>query len=223
MDKKLTYERLIARIPEVFELAKAEGWDVLAEPVIEAPASAEEVVSVEKELNVELPEDYKFLFTQCSRHVEFSYQFDRELPDEFSELFRGEIRWSLDTFIDQYVDYNGWVEAWLGSGFDESEELERERSIVENKVPFMRVPNGDLIVIGYSPSEVVYLSHEYDNFHGKRLGNSLFEFLDYHTRVAFTGDEDWQFEPFLRFDGNRVFYDEERIGRWQEILGVART
>ena len=223
MDKKSTCERLIARTLQVFELAKANGWDVSAEPVVEASASVEEVASVEEELKIILPEDYKFLFTECSRHVEFRYQFDKELPYEFRQLFSGEISWNLDNFIDQYLDYKDWVEAWLGAGFEEGEEMERERSIVENKVPLMHVPNGDLIVVGYSPSEVVYFSHEYDDFHGKRLGNSLFEFLDYYTRVAFTGNEDWQYEPFLRLDGEKVFYDEASIRRWQVILGVART
>lgn len=222
MNKKPTYERLVARISEIFEVARTEGWKILAEPIIKPPASVHEVASIEEELKIKLPQDYRFLFTECSRHLEFSYQFDTELPYEFGELFSGEINWNLDRFIDQYLDYQGWVEAWLDSDFDDAE-LERERSIVEDKVPFMNVANGDMIVIGYSPSEVVYFSHEYDDFHGKRLGNSLFEFLDYYLRVGFTGNEDWQFEPFLGFNGEHVFYDEEQIRQWQDLLGISHA
>lgn len=82
----------------------------------------------------------------------------------------------------------------------------------------MDVPNGDIIVIGNNPSEIIYFSHEGDTMHGKILGDNLWDFLDFYSRIGFAGSEDWQLEPFFDFDKNIMVTQGDKVERYGQLL-----
>jgi len=54
--------------------------------------------------------------------------------------------------------------------------------------------------------------------HEKKLGNNLWSFLDFHSRVGFVGSEDWQFEPFFNFEKDKMITSGEKIERFIQLL-----
>jgi hypothetical protein len=99
--------------------------------------------------------------------------------------------------------------------------IEITNSTGVNKTPLMRVPNGDFIVIDNDTNEVFYLDHEGDVMHGKRLGKTLFEFMDKWTQVGLIGSEGWQFEALYNFDENDIMeMDNVKVQKWKEWVGL---
>lgn len=82
----------------------------------------------------------------------------------------------------------------------------------------MDVPNGDIIAVGNNPSEVIYFSHEGDTMHGKILGNNLWNFLEFYSRVGFAGSEDWQLEPFFDFEKNIMMTNSDKVDPYAKLL-----
>ncbi|MGV3586018.1 MAG: SMI1/KNR4 family protein [Adhaeribacter sp.] len=215
MHQNKVFQQVLNKIEWIKGIAERKGWDIIQDLIYKEPASIDEVNIIEKEIGIQLPKDYKQLFTECSRNFEFRYQFDEETPEEFKGIFSGEIYWNLDRFKEQYNDnYVYWAKDWLDTSNPDKEALEQEAKILNNKVPLMEVPNGDLIVIGYNPSEVIYFSHEGDDMHGKVLGESLWSFLEFHSRVGFIGSEDWQFEPFFDYEQNKMITIGPKVERF---------
>ncbi|WP_207432584.1 SMI1/KNR4 family protein [Sabulibacter ruber] len=215
MHQNKIFQQILDKVEWIKGIIDRKGWDIHQELIYKEPASIDEVSSIEKELGIELPKDYKQLFTECSRNFEFRYQFDEEEPDEFRGIFSGEIYWNLDRLKEQYIEnYVHWAKTWLGTSDLDEETLKLEADILNNKVPLMEVPNGDLIVVGYNPSEVVYFSHEGDDMHGKVLGENLWSFLEFHSRVGFIGSEDWQFEPFFDYKQNKMITTGPKVERF---------
>ena len=218
MDHSQVYRSVNERLKWIQAIIKRRKWDIIQELKIEAPATIDEVEKIEDELDIKLPADLKILFTEFSKNVEFAYQLDKEADEPFNEIFSGEIYWNLNRFKEQYENYLEWVDSWLDPSILDETELEQEKKIVTNKVPLLEVPNGDLIVVGYNPSEVVYLSHDGDDMHGKILGDSLFEFLEFHSRIGFVGSESWQFEPFYDLEKEKMIMTGEAVNEWVKWL-----
>lgn len=218
MEQSQIFQNIKIRLQWIQTIIKRRGWDVIQELIIEGPATTAEVEKVEIELGIKLPEDLKALFTQFSKHVEFSYQFKEEAEAPFNQIFSGEIYWNHNRIKEQYENYLEWVESWLDPAILDEDEMKQEEKIVKNKIPLLEVPNGDLIVVGYNPSEVVYLSHEGDEMHGKILSDSLFKFLEFHARIGFVGSEDWQFGPFYNFESDKMITSGKTIDDWVEWL-----
>lgn len=214
------YQQIKHKIKWITEIAKRRKWDVIQELVIERPATKSEIEEVEKEIGFRLPSDYKRLLFEFSRRVAFSYQFEEQVSEEFIEIFSVELSWDIDQIKEQYDDYLGWVEAWLDpeNAVDSDEEfLKNQEVIVKNKMPFMEVANGDLIVIG--EPEVIYFDHEGDTMHGKRLGKNLFDFLDRWSQIGFIGSEGWQIEQLYDFEKNEIMpLNNPKVQRWLDWL-----
>ncbi|WP_242916466.1 SMI1/KNR4 family protein [Pontibacter liquoris] len=215
MNQNKVFQQVLDQIDWIRSIIIRRGWDINQDLIYREPASVDEVKAIEEKIGIQLPKDYKQLLTECSRNFEFRYQFDEELPEEFKGIFSGEIYWNLDRFIEQYNEnYVFWEKDWLDISNSDKVALEQEAEILRNKVPLMEVPNGDLIVVGYNSSEVVYFSHEGDEMHGKVLGDSLWSFLEFHSRVGFIGSEDWQFEPFFDYEQNKMITTGPKVERF---------
>lgn len=101
---------------------------------------------------------------------------------------------------------------------NDEESIAITEQIWHDKLAIINVPNGDVIAIGNNPSEVVYFSHEGDDMHGKILGESLWSFLDFYSRIGFAGSEDWQLEPFFDFERNKMVMHGDKVDRYAELL-----
>lgn len=198
------FQQVLSQISRIRTICSQKDWNLKQDLIIDRAATIEEVNKIENQLGFKLPPDYKELFLTFAKRLDFSYQFDKRHPDEFNGIFSGEISWDLDALPEMHEQYLLWVEASLMPEYNDPEAIEITRQNWMQKVPLLSVPNGDLILIGDAPSEVMYFSHEGDKMHGKILGSSLFEFLEFHSRVGFIGSEDWQFEPFFNYQENKM-------------------
>jgi len=217
MTNQEVFIKVLDKIQQLVVIAHRKNWAITREPLIGNPARIEEIENVEKQIDRIIPGDLKELFL-LSRHVEFSYQFDETLSEEFRQNFGGEIYWNLDTLAQQYADFQLWIEALLDPKYNDLDTIETGKKLWQNKLPIVNVPNGDIIAIGSNPSEVIYFSHEGDSMHGKIIGNSLWSFLDFYSRIGFTGSEDWQLEPFFDFEMNKMITEGEKVEKYWQLL-----
>jgi hypothetical protein len=217
MTDEQVYKQVLNKIDWLLDIAKRKNWSITTSPFVDRPATIDEIISVEKQIGKTIPNDLKRLF-QLSRRVEFSYQFDETLSDEFRQNFSGDISWNLNALANQYSNFKESVKTLLNPTFNDPETIAITEPIWRDKLPIMDVANGDIIVVGNNPSEVVYFSHEGDSMHGKILGNNLWNFLDFYSRIGFAGSEDWQLEPFFDFDNNIMVTHSEKINRYVALL-----
>ena len=217
MKPEETYQQLMTRIQELIIICKRKKWSITQKPIVKRPASDRLINKIKNQIGQTIPEDLKTLF-RMSRQVEFGYQFDETLSEEFRQNFSGEISWSLKELPNRIKEFKQWIDAFLDPEFNDVSEIEKCREEWENMIPLMWVPNGDVIAVNLDPSEVVYFSHEGDDMHGKVLGKSLWEFLDFYSRVGFAGSEDWQLEPFFDFNKNEMITQGEKVERFIKLL-----
>jgi cell wall assembly regulator SMI1 len=201
MTHQETYEQILGRIDWISKIAIRKNWIITRPLFIDRPATMDEIQVVESHIGQTIPSDLKELFS-FARHLCFSYKFDETLSQEFRQNFSGEIYWNLNTLSEQYNYFKEWVKASLDPDFNDTDSIEITEKLWQNKLPLIDVPNGDVIVVGNSPSEVIYFSHEGDTMHGKMLGENLWQFLDFYSRIGFAGSEDWQLEPFFDYNKN---------------------
>jgi len=216
MTEEQTYKQVLNKIDWMLEISKRKNWSI-TKPFVDQPATIEEINAVEKQIGKTIPPDFKKLFL-LSRHVEFGYQFDKPLSEEFRENFSGEIYWNLNTLVEQYAHFQNWVEASLDPEYNDPEAIALAEKTWFDKLPIMDVPNGDTIVVGNSPSEVIYFSHEGDEMHCKILGENLWTFLDFYSRIGFAGSEGWQLEPFFDYDKDAMITHGSKVDRYIELL-----
>lgn len=217
MTEEQTYKQVLEKIEWLQDIAKRKRWTITLKPFIERPATIDEIDSVEKQIGKTIPEDLKKLFL-FSKHVEFSYQFDETLSEEFRQNFSGDIYWNLDSLSDQYSNFQEWIKASVDPKYNDREAIEITEKLWQDKLPLMDVPNGDIIAIGNNPSEIIYFSHEGNTMHGKILGDTLWNFLDFYSRVGFAGSEDWQLEPFFNFEKNVIITKGDKVERFIQLL-----
>lgn len=217
MTEEQTYKQVLEKIDWLQDIAKRKGWSIRLQPLVERPATTDEINSVENQIGKTIPEDLKKLFL-FSKHVEFSYQFDETLSEEFRQNFSGGIYWNLDSLVGQYTNFQEWVKASIDPEFNDREAIGITEKLWQDKLPLMDVPNGDIIAIGNNPSEIIYFSHEEDTMHGRILGNTLWNFLDFYSRIGFAGSEGWQLEPFFDFDQNVMITHGDKVDRYIQLL-----
>jgi len=211
------YKQVLNRIDWLLEIATRKNWQITLKPFIDRPATISEINAVEEQIGKTIPDDLKKLF-HFSRHLEFSYQFDETLSEEFKQNFSGDIYWNLNSLAEQYANFQEWVKASIDPKYNDLEAILITEKLWQDKFPIMDVPNGDIITVGINPSEVLYFSHEGDNMHGKILGDNLWSFLDFYSRIGFAGSEDWQLEPFFDFDKNIMVTHGNKVDRYAQLL-----
>jgi len=213
MKEEEVFKFILSQISFLKKTIEKRKWDLTQDLILDRPATNEEIADVEKELGIKIPTDYKNLF-KLSKHIEFRYQFDEEMPPEFRSNFSGELYWNLDELVAQTKYLNNWITASLDPSYNDEASIENTRLIFNNKLPLLKVPNGDVIVIGNNPSEIVYFSHEGDSMHGKILGENLWNFLEFYSRIGFDGSEDWQLEPFYNYKADRMITEGPIVDKY---------
>ena len=207
------FEGLILKVDWIKGIIKKRDWDLIQDLIVGPPATEKEIRRVENETGIKLPLDFRNLF-KLSRRLQFAYQMNEQPPDEYDEIFSGKISWNLDRMWELNKYYKGWVEASLDPKYNDADAIAVLEKLHRSKIPLAEVANGDIIVVGNNPSEVVYLSHEGDEMHGKVLAKNLWDFLEFQSRVGFVGNEDWQFKPFYDFEKDVMVTEGEIVDRY---------
>jgi len=197
---------------------ESKGWDVY-NLQIEKPAPSGWINRIEQETNQRYPDDFKEVVNRFSSAVRLNWHMNEEKVDEFDEIFCGAgygYLWDCELLIEIYENYQRWLrDCWTDPNDDYG-------GIYYDKVPFISVPNGDLIAfrkeILNGESEVIYLSHDDGELHGKRLAKNFIEFITKWANIGFVGTEEWQLSPFYDFDKEELSSNSESVLLWKSIL-----
>lgn len=153
-------------------------------------ASAQEIIEKEREVGYLLPPSYKAVLQGLGKSLSFSYSFsdDTIIPDEFKEIFSGEIDWNLDYL--QSLD--SLADDLMEDGADYGKNL-------RGKLEFSHSKNGDIyafdMTVEGDEKPVIYWEHEEDKV--TYLADSFIDYLIRITELKCTGSEIWQFEEFV--------------------------
>lgn len=197
---------------------ESKGWDI-HKLQIEKPATIEWINRIEKTTNQTFPDDFKTVLTQFSSAVRINWHMNDDNVQEFNNIFCGAgygYVWDAELLIDIYEDYQGWLQdCWTDPN-------DAYGGIYYDKVPFIAVPNGDLIAFNKEiidgKSEVIYLSHDDGELHGKRLAKNFVEFIDKWSNIGLAGTEEWQMSPFYDYEKEELSSDNEQVRLWKLIL-----
>ncbi|RRD95218.1 SMI1/KNR4 family protein [Clostridiales bacterium COT073_COT-073] len=216
-------ERMIARLQWYQQRVKELGG-YTRELRIKEPATEAEVVEIEKQLGYSIPEDFRKILLEVSSHLEFFWSiYDEEkvilpLPDELSEIFRGDLHFGLDIIPVLEESRKDWIKICYS---DYENPYDR---LFYNKLAFYEVGNGDLIAIDLekeSYGDIVYLSHDGDEMHGYVLAHSFTELLEEWTKLGCVGGECWQFEAFTNRHETPIDSTCANAKLWLKTIGKA--
>src|SRR5262245_61054047 len=78
---------------------------------ISEPALENDIRSVERDIGMDLPDDFRRVLLEFSSAVDFSWFLPDELvrPEEFREIFSGGCSWNLARLVDIEDLRQGWV------------------------------------------------------------------------------------------------------------------
>jgi cell wall assembly regulator SMI1 len=144
--------------------------------VFKPPATEQEVLALEHDLGVLLPQDLCRTLLMISHHVEFRWFAPDAVrfPAPFACNFSGDLHLSLELLRQFERDRLSWIE---------TDFLDKDNAynvVWHDKLAFREVGNGDYITIDLSPQRagaVCYLSHDDGEGHGRILAPSVSAFL----------------------------------------------
>lgn len=207
-----------------------ENWKLFAEAInklggevqafsFEEPATEDEVAILEDKLCLTLPTKLKEVLCCFSRKVEFRWftPNDFKLQGELSQIFSGDMHWSLDWIAQFNEDKNSWRDEVFPNKEDPYD------LVWHDKLAFNEVGNGDYLAIDLSQPDcepVVYLSHDDGEGHGVELAKDFKEFVLLSSRLGCVGAEDWQWLPFIDKESPFLNPDCENAKQFREALSV---
>ena len=207
------------KIQKFREKAQKKKWDV--GPLSMAPPiEINNFYELENQHKIQYPDDFKEVLTSFCSELQFIWFKDEssKLPSTLSEIFSGGgdgIPWSfkeLPTIIDSY---KGWIDTCFPNPDDEYDK------VWHNKAPFLGIDNGDIIAFDTPVdgiSQVVYLSHDGDEFHGSVLGTSFIDFVSKWIDIGCVGPESWQLEPFYNSKNKELDVNCSNSLEWKKVL-----
>jgi len=217
----MNYEKLRHRIMETYKVAKSRNWFLKSELTIGQKATAEEITQLENSIGKSLPSQLKELLTQFSKSINLYYQIEEDIPEEFGQIFSGELWFNLALIEKFSKDFPDWIKASLDETLNDPEAIKITKKIKDNKTVFLEVSTGDYIAIDDITNEVIYFDHEGDSMHGKQLGKDLNSFLEQWSIMGFFGIEGWQFEEMYDFEKNQLKeLNDNKVINWINWLNI---
>lgn len=195
----------------------AGGYDV--RPLIATPpASPRQVTELESAVGTRLPEAFRDALLTISSHVEFRwFAGDRKFPPPFDQNFSGDLHWSLDLTAQTETARKSWCSATFSNTEDPYD------AVWHNKLAFYEVGNGDLVSFDLAEDrngQVIYLSHDDGQGHGRVLARDFRDLLDRWLPLACAGGEDWQWLPFTVDATSGLEPYAEPATAWRRALGI---
>ncbi len=201
---------------------------------IKPPVSIESVEQLEQKLEVTYPNDFKKTLTEFAGALHFDWCLDvekEELPKGLNEVQYGGGRgyiWDFNELENAYSNYRCIMENLNEIDLEIYEELEENHEEIKHfwsdKIPFISVPNGDLIAFGEEGKgyPVFYLSHETYELNVFKLGDDFTDFINKWINIGCAGPEEWVLYPFSKRDENdkesQLQLRNSNIKKWKEWL-----
>jgi hypothetical protein len=206
----------------ILSIAKKRKWSFL-DLTIMPPISLGDFNILENKLKVYFPVEFKNTLTNFSAAVRFGWQISDEddarklIKNVFSgcggytEYKKDPYVWDFYKLEEIYSNYKGWIE------FCYSDPHDSYGKHYYNKIPFIEVPNGVLIVFDYQ-GHVIYLSHDDGPLHGHKLADNFIEFITLWSALGSVGTESEQFVPFYDLENNKLTSRGKIIDDWKKWL-----
>lgn len=183
---------------------------VLQKFEIGPPATEKELAAAEKQIGFEFPESFRKVM------LEFSASFCLEwfLPKNDISAFSAEYcssrcggcEWNLADIvaINCRRDYNEMAEICVEIAYETAPEY--FRSFFEDRRICLEIINGDAVMmkIGHKiDEEISYFMHDGGPAigFGTVLGRNFEDFIDRWMRLAFDGQDYWDWKPYIEKDG----------------------
>jgi len=205
----------------ILTVAKNRKWDI--EPIEVKPTiQIFQIESLQNDLDITYPADFKEILITYSSGVKFGWQIsNEETKGEFKPIFCGcggvsgyrtkSNLWDFDLLAELYKTYQSWLTDCYNDPTDEYGKH------YYDKVPFIEVPNGDLIVFN-SMEQVIYLSHDDGPLHGEKLADNFIEFISLWSNIGCAGTESEQIAVFYDKDKQKIMDNDPKIDRWKQWL-----
>lgn len=163
---------------------------------LEQPALESELMLLEEQLKIKLPEEIRNFFLNFSKCCKFNAFLpdNLKLPKELQEIFSACFIISLDEIKDAEKSRKLWQRECFNDVKDAYD------CIWHHKLGIMTVGNGDVIALDIRKNinnpPVVYLSHDDGEGHGCILGKTFNLYFKNLLLIGGCGNEDWQMLPF---------------------------
>lgn len=185
---------------------------------IDGPASPEAVDAVERRIGLTLPDTFRTVFVEFAGCARFRWDMggDVVLPDEFREVFCGDIHWSLEQLVEAEESRRIWVRECFP---DPDDPYDRHW---HDKLAFCCVPNGDHLAVDLSdaqPGAIVYLSHDDGEGHGLTMADSFESLILNWSAIGGVGAEDWQWLPFHDPQTSGIAPYGPAASRFRDLIG----
>jgi len=216
-----TWDNWINKWNWILLVAQKRNWDI--EPIEIKPAiNIFDIELLQNSLKITYPTDFKDVLLKYSSGVKFGWQLSsEEAQGEFRPIFCGcggvsgyrtkSNLWGFAFLAELYKTYEGW----LTNCYNDPEDEYGKHYF--NKVPFIEVPNGDLIVFD-TIGQVIYLSHDDGPLHGEKLADNFIEFNTLWSNLGCVGTESEQFAVFYDKDKQKLMENDPKIDRWKQWL-----
>jgi hypothetical protein len=198
----------------ILSIAKKRNWD-FESIKIQPKANINQINKIEEKLSIQYPDDFKIILIEYSSGISLDWQINNEEEEnEFKEIFCGggnPYLWNSNNLILLYETY----QSWLKNCYNDPTDFYGKHYY--NKIPFIEVPNGDLIVFNLK-GEVIYLSHDDGPLHGEKLADNFIEFISLWSNLGCIGTESEQFKVFYDINNQKLMYRNPKIERWKNWL-----
>ncbi len=190
----------------IVEIAAERDWDY-NELQIRPPITPAELTSIEEELNIHLPDDYRTIVTEYASEVIFSYVIDGEdPPGQFSEISYGGSRpiWSTASLSKLHLGYrhNDDIMPKL--------DIEFPFGYFDKYYCCFSVENGSVNLVENS-----HYAYSVNSLSGKTIARSFTEFITSWTEVGCPGSG-WHI--FYNEDSSRLKMDQSVHKEWSDFL-----
>lgn len=187
------------------------------QPIFTPPAKEIELKAIEKQLQQNIPADFRQALLSISSHCEMSWFLPDgfELFEPFQELFSGHLHWEVDALVEMNRAKDNLIKAVFPDPTDDYDQVWHQKFV------FQEVGNGDYLSIDLRPEQfgkVIYLSHDDGEGHGCVMADSFSELLDRWIAIGCVGAEDWQWLPFTADQQSGILPQSETARDWQQLI-----
>lgn len=190
--------------------------DCEVEPVVvDPPASSDDIDEIEETLGKRLHPQLRWLFSQVSRRVSFSWKhmWHKEFPGQLNSIHSGSLEWNLEDLP--------WLDERLQSWLSDHENAFHQTW--ETTTAFHHVANGDLWTMTASPEmdgRILYFDHHEPYGHPFHLAYNIEDLLARMLVLGCPGSEYWQWINFVGDAENSVIDPEcETAKVWRIWIG----
>lgn len=207
----------------IIQISKKRDWnykDIELSPV----ADLDKVINIEKKLSIEFPKDFVFVLCNFASAVKFGWQRTENDKNDLgiyygcggvSDYKTNPYIWDFNDFEQLYKTYQGWLTDCYNDPTDQYGKH------YYDKIPFMEVPNGDLITFD-KLGQVIYLSHDDGSLHGERLASDFKEFITLWSRIGCVGPDSEDLRIFYDCENKRLTNKGDKFDYWIEWLNKSR-